>query len=161
MHTFHDYLGHIRIWAISDDYYWSYCPWHEFGQLFIVSTIQTISHRILTEFDECIHFMIISDTFAYERFPMIITGVIALDMNLVNFLAHLAKGHVSLWHGAACVRPCVRPSVRACVRPLVRQLIKNNISSETTRQILMKLTQKHIWPAPMQVCSNRRPCLKK
>ena len=46
-----------------------------------------ISHRILTKFAECIHFMIISDEFAYERFPMIITGVIALELNFVNFLS--------------------------------------------------------------------------
>ena len=45
-----------------------------------------ISHRILTKFAECIHFMIISDEFAYERFPMIIMGVIALELNFFNFL---------------------------------------------------------------------------
>ena len=36
-----------------------------------------------------------------------------------SFLAHLAKGHVSLWHVAACVRACVRSSVDTYFRHLL------------------------------------------
>ena len=43
------------------------------------------------------------------------------------FLAHLAKGHVSLWHGAE-LRACVRPSGRL-IRPcVIRQHIKTTSS---------------------------------
>ena len=132
---------HIDCTLPGFTFYWSYCPCllHAKGLL-----VYAVPQKLLKGL--CPYFTEIT-----------MNRHISIKHYLVCFLAHLAKGHVSLWDGVACVHLSVHPSAHPCISLSTH---KNNFSDKTTGQILMKLVQKHVWLGSIQVCRNHRSCLK-